>query len=428
MKNKKHGIIYLSVAVMLIAALMIVSCAKPAPAPAPAPAPKPAPAPAPKPAPAPAPKPAPAPAPKPAYKLPDPLVSTALDVGSGGYLMAAAVADAMSKENGITMRVIPSGTDVGRLSLVNAKRAHMAWSGFGFHFAQEGVYDFALTEWGPQPVRLVAAGVPLAGMLYATAADAGIETWADAKGKRFAQIPGYPGANAVGAAALAFGGLTWDDVEVVEFPSFGAAARGVIEGKVDAACAATYSSWTFELEGSPRGLRFVPFPHDEKEAWARMQSVVPVMQPIMATVGAGLDKDNPLEAGSYPNPFILVYDWSEDNMVYEVAKLVYELFPVFGKVSVPGIEQFDPERRVYSYAIPYHPAAIRYYKEIGVWTAENDKNNDVLVKRQATLMSLWEKAIADALEQKIKAKDFPKFWMEERAKKLEAAGLDVYYR
>ena len=108
--------------------------------------------------------------------------------------------------------------------------------------------------------------------------------------------------------------------------------------------------------------------------------------------------------------------------------MMVELYGVYSKAPAPAIDQFDPERLVLAYAIPYHEGAVRYYKEIGKWTAEHQKNNDLLIKRQQVLKEAWDKAIAQGAAEKVKAKDFPKFWMGIRAKSLEAAGMDPYFK
>lgn len=360
--------------------------------------------------------------------MPDPLVCTALDVGGGSYLMAAAVGDAMLKDKGATLRVIPSGTDIGRLSLVALKRAHFTWLGLPIHLAQEGVVDFATIDWGPQRLRILVAGLPAAGMLLATAKDANIKTWADLKGKRIADVKGAYAQTLIADCCLAFAGLTWDDAKRVYFPSFGTAGKGVVEGKADAAVCATFSSWVYELAASPRGLYFPPYPHADNEAWKRLRLKVPVMQKIFATVGPGLSKEKQLETGSYPNPAVTVYDWTDTELAYNLTKMLHELWPKYSIANVPGMEQLDPGRRWYDYVLPYHAGAIRYYKEIGVWKPEYDKNNDLQIKRQDVLTKAWEKALADAAEQKIAADKFPAFWEGIRVKALEAVGLDVYYR
>ena len=122
---------------------------------------------------------------------------------------------------------------------------------------------------------------------------------------------------------------------------------------------------------------------------------------------------------------MVVYDWSDAELAYHLAKMVHELWPVYSKAAAPGIDQFDPERRIYDFPVPYHEGAIRYYKEIGVWKPEHQKHTDALLERQKFLKEAWDKAIAQAVEQKIKSKEFPAFWSDFRIKQLEAAGMDV---
>ena len=40
-------------------------------------------------------------------------------------------------------------------------------------------------------------------------------------------------------------------------------------------------------------------------------------------------------------------------------------------------------------------------------------------------MKIWGEALEQAAEQKVKGKDFPKFWSDFRIKKLEAAGMEI---
>ena len=67
-----------------------------------------------------------------------------------------------------------------------------------------------------------------------TAKEAGIKTPYDLKGKRVFWIPGAPAHNITNTAFLAFANLTWNDVKKVEYPSYAAAARGMVEGTCDA--------------------------------------------------------------------------------------------------------------------------------------------------------------------------------------------------
>jgi hypothetical protein len=77
--------------------------------------------------------------------------------------------------------------------------------------------------------------------------------------------------------------------------------------------------------------------------------------------------------------------------------------------------------------MPYHEGAVRYFRQKGVWTAEHQKHNDQLVKRQDILLKAWDRAISEASEKKIKEKEFPKSWMAIRAAALKEAGFDPYW-
>ena len=78
------------------------------------------------------------------------------------------------------------------------------------------------------------------------------------------------------------------------------------------------------------------------------------------------------------------------------------------------------DRQVFEWAIPYHPAAVKFFKEKGVWKDEFQKHNDRLVQRQAVLKKAWEETV------KVKSggDDFRPFWMQRRAAALKAAGFD----
>ena len=48
-------------------------------------------------------------------KMPSTSVWTAYDLGSSGYVEASAIAEALMKTNPIKVRIVPSGTSIGRL-------------------------------------------------------------------------------------------------------------------------------------------------------------------------------------------------------------------------------------------------------------------------------------------------------------------------
>jgi hypothetical protein len=64
---------------------------------------------------------------------------------------------------------------------------------------------------------------------------------------------------------------------------------------------------------------------------------------------------------------------------------------------------------------------VKYFKEAGVWTAQHDKHNAELIKRQDVLAAAWT-----AYKAKASSNDdeFVKGWMGARAEALTKAGME----
>jgi hypothetical protein len=87
-------------------------------------------------------------------KLPPNLTMTAYDTGSSGFNIAVAVGKSFKDKQGTDLRVLPAGNDVARLAPLKGGRAQASAMGIGVYFAQEGVFEFGVKDWGPQPLRL----------------------------------------------------------------------------------------------------------------------------------------------------------------------------------------------------------------------------------------------------------------------------------
>lgn len=434
-RDKPWRVSFYLLLLMLLTVSVIWGCARPAPVPTPVPTPaKPAPTPAVVPSPPPVatpkptppPKPVATPKPKPVFEWPKPLAWACLDVGSAGYVVAAALSDVFSREAKVALRVIPSGTDVGRLTLLISKRVHVSMLGAGALFALEGAEEFASIEMGPQPLRIMSGMICSWGV--GSPKDANIRTPADLKGKRFAWVAGFPSVNANQTGILAFANLTWKDVVKVEFPSFGAGQRGLIEGTCDGLQVATNSAAMYELASSPRGVYFVPLPHKNTEGWNRFQKLNPAIRPRVITEGPGLSETSTYEGGGYPNPGLICLADLDPELAYQQTKLMVELYDKYSQVKAPGIKDFALKYQFFDWVVPYHEGAIRYYKEIGKWTDAAQKHNDKLIERQKVLNQAWARAMAEAAEKKVKADDYPKFWYGIRAQTLKAAGFEPYWK
>ncbi len=365
-----------------------------------------------------------------AQRVPRTLVWTAYDVGSAGYSQAASIGHAMSVKEKVTLRVIPAGNDVARQIPLVQRRAHFGALGSASFLSQEGVMDFAAPEWGPQPIRILgAAWADFNTGVASCAGDAGIKTVFDLKGKRVAWVVGAPALNLNMTAYLAAAGLTWNDVQKVDFPSWGASSRAVVEGKADCFIASTNSGHVYELANSPRRYQpaAMPDPRKDPAAWERLKKVAPYMEPNSATIGAPpVSKETPHLGGTYGYPIIATYAWQDPELVYQQARMIYELHADY-KEAFPGNDGFALEHQRLMWAMPYHEGAIRYFKEKKVWTEEMERHNQRLVQRQEVLARAWERAQEEAQAKKVKVAEFGDLWMKVRAEELRKAGFDPYW-
>jgi len=250
-------------------------------------------------------------------KLPPTLAWSAYDVGSGGYNQAVAIGNALKQKYNISLRVLPGKNDISRNLPIREGQVHFSANGVGgAYLAQEGVFEFGAPSWGPQPVRGLMLNTSDQVLTVIAAKDSGVRTIADLKGKRVAWVIGSPALNQNITAMLAFAGLTWSDVNKVEFGGFGAAMDGIINNQVDAAFTSSISGKAYQIAKSPRGLTYPVFPHNDKAGWARMNAVAPFFFPFMGTEGAELSKDKPAESATYPYPILMTYAAQDTDLVY----------------------------------------------------------------------------------------------------------------
>ncbi|MDI5983218.1 TAXI family TRAP transporter solute-binding subunit [Halomonas sp. M4R5S39] len=322
--------------------------------------------------------------------LPDTMTWTAYDVGSQGHSEASAIADAFGRAHDSRIRIQPAGSAIGRLQPLLSGRADYAYLATESFFATEGLHDFAERRWGPQDLRAVAGrpstfGVP-------TAADAGIRTLEDLRGKRVAYVAGNPSVNVKCDAILAFGGLTRDDVEAVMFPAHAAAMSSLAENRADATCTTTTASQLYELAESARGIHWVDIPADDEEGWRRMNRVAPVFQPFRETIGAGLSEASPANMLAYRYPIIVSLADRSDDEVYEFVKALDETYDLY-KDATSAIHRWAiDDAGVPPIDIPFHAGAIRYLEEQGIWNEEMQAWNEARLARLEALSEAWSQA------------------------------------
>jgi TRAP transporter TAXI family solute receptor len=346
---------------------------------------------------------------------------SAYNLGTTGYNQAVAIGKALKDNYDVNLRVLPGKNDVSRLLPLQRGRVQFSANGVATYFGQEGVFQFAGKTWGPMPLRMVMASHGESNQALGVADDLGIKTYADLRGKRVPYVRGAPALNVTTEAFLACGGLTWDDVERVDFPGYSAMWTGVVNGQVDAAYATTVSGPTRKLEASPRGIFWPPAPHDDEGCWERMGAVVPFMQKHVATRGAAISVDNPHEGATYPYPMLITLADQDEQLVFDLARAIDVHYDDY-KNADPGSIGWAMDRQNFQWVVPFHEGSVRYFQSIGVWSDEAQAHNQRLIERQDLLARAWQAHKADDPD------DFSEVWMSRRAEALTAAGFDPIWR
>jgi TRAP transporter TAXI family solute receptor len=357
-------------------------------------------------------------------KLPQTLTMTAYDTGSSGFNITVAVGKAFKDKHGTDLRVLPAGNDVARLAPLKGGRAQASAMGIGVYFAQEGVFEFAVKDWGPQPLRLILSSSDCNAISLGVAKDTGVREIKDLKGKRVGIVVGSPALNQNAFAILAFGGLGRNDVKLVEFSSFGAMFKGILNNEVDAAIASTISGQAKEVEASPRGFFYPPTPASDRDGWARLSKIGPYFAPHKATCGVGVSPQSPAELPNYPYPIFSAYASQPADVIHGIAKSMIVNYAAY-KDGAPGAAGLDLQKQNFTWVLPYHDGAVKAFKEAGVWKAEHEAHNQKALKRQEALAGAWSAFLRTNPPDDAAA--FRKGWMAARAEALKKAGLDTIF-
>ncbi|HEX2887000.1 TAXI family TRAP transporter solute-binding subunit [Vineibacter terrae] len=357
-------------------------------------------------------------------KLPSEMAWTAYDTGSSGFNIAVAIGQQLKQKYSSDLRLLPSGNDTGRLAPVRAGRAVISQMGIGTYFAQEGVFEFGQKAWGPQPARLLMTATSCNGLGLAVARDTGVKTVADLKGKRLGIVVGSPALTQGALALLGFAGLGAADVKTVEFSSNNAMWKGMVNNEADIALSSTISGQSKEMDTSPRGVIWPPMPSTDTAGWARVKKKAPYFVAVQATCGSGgLTPDKPVEMAGYAYPIFMTYADRSEEQVYVITKAMIDSYADY-KAGAPGADGMALDKQNFTWVVPYHPGAIKAFREKGAWSDAAQKHNDALIARQQVIAAAWKAFGANAPSDE---KDFAAGWLKARAEALTKSGMDVIF-
>jgi TRAP transporter TAXI family solute receptor len=218
--------------------------------------------------------------------------------------------------------------------------------------------------------RLMMRGSPLRSSLIVRK-DSPIKTIADVKGKRVtgeypAQLANWY--NIFGA--LSNGGLTWNDVKVVPVPAVNEGVDALVQGRADVTTHAIGSAKTREADAAV-GIRYIPL-DCSAEGLERIKKAVPGY--YLSTVKAGSSSGIVEDTCTFTyDIYFIGHKALPDAAVLTMLKGLWENIAKLPPLH-PGFAEWTRERAVDpEVTIPYHPAAVQFYREQKSWPAKMDE-------------------------------------------------------
>ena len=357
-------------------------------------------------------------------QLPRTVVWTSYGIGTTGYSMAVAVGAVLKQQQQVNLRVLPGKNDVSRLAPLTLGRAQFAATGSDSIYAQEAIYTFGTRLWGPQPIRLILMNISDGGVTMAVAADAGVTTLMDLRGKRVTWLKSSPALNKGAEAYLSFAGLSWEDVQRVTVSGYSSSVDALLNGQADAMAGDTTSVSMLKLQASPRGLAWLTLPHDNGPGWTRLQQVLPWYFKHRATQGAGIPAAG-VEMAQTAYPILVSTADVATTTAYGMTRAMVEYYDDYRR-SIPSAVGWALERQIPEQVLtPFHEGAVAYFKDIGAWTQRAEQRQRANLARQRVLRSAWQEYISATSSRGVQ---FREGWMRARAAALETAGLPVLFR
>lgn len=285
--------------------------------------------------------------------------------GSIFHNIGTAVASA-ANEAGLRATIQPATSPNQYIPLVASGGIEFGAANFQeIAYAHDGQEWFAGQEY--PDLQLVAMIMPIVEAVFVRA-DSDIHSLQDMVGRPM--VDGYTAQQTILPqldAIYATEGLSRADFQPVNVPSVVAGADAFIAGDSVGFIFAHGAGKVIEADAAVGGLRALPVdPTDENLALARAHWPVAYFAHLNAGQMPGVEEDGYFFA--YPMA-IFTNAHVDEETVYQMARAIHDNVDTL-RSTFGGFRAFEPETMMVreSGSVGYHPGAIRFYREAGLWT------------------------------------------------------------
>ena len=296
-------------------------------------------------------------------------------VGSVFYTIAIGAGEIIQKHAGLNATVEPVGGSSANMRGLGAKKIDFAIANsFASFTAFNGTHNFKK----PIGVRLVVQAQPSNRWLLLRKG-ASIKRLKDLEGRTvIAKRRALPEIALVMDAYIKVFGLDRNKIKIVETTNSPQAYKAVRAGSVDALLM-PFSRKAASVQKPMRDgvLEFFYITKAKRDEMLR--NLPPVMwgNNFKAGVFEGQTKDLHLVA---LNSYFMTRPGVSKKVVYNVTKALLENTKEFATYH-RAARLWTLKRTMRNVALPFHPGAIQYFKEKGVWTAAHEANQKKLLNR-----------------------------------------------
>lgn len=283
-------------------------------------------------------------------------------LGGSWAVVGAGISKVLTdKIPGVIVKPESSGGGVGNIKLVNSGESDVGLTVERLAFlARGGKAMFKKKKYSNN--RILLSGFTVGVLQMATLEGSGIKTLADLKGKRVSAGPARGGGNPALKSALSVYGISYKDFKV-SYLNYSQGKSALVDGNVDAAL--TYAAVPVpalkELQASGRKWRLVAIDEDKiRQIVKKFKGYIRFALPAKVY---GLAQDT-ITMGA--RNCIIVNANLDDQIVYQIIKTIDQNLSEIKKFH-PSLSWMDRKRFAHvTVPLPYHPGAVRYYKEVGL--------------------------------------------------------------
>jgi TRAP transporter TAXI family solute receptor len=284
-------------------------------------------------------------------------------VGGPFYTMSVVIANVLTKYSGISVTVEATGGSDATVRGIGAKKVDMgmlnASSAVDAYFGRG-----AFAKTGKIPLAIIAQGQDSLRQIVARS-DAGISSIKDLTGKKIiARRKALPEMEKILLVLLEAYGVDKKHVTILETAETNEAIEALKVGTADAAMipAGVPASFLLDLAQSTK-ITFLSLPEDKlKIVYERLGEAFHTgIIPPNTYRGQNYEVKTPAMAS-----VIAVHANLPEEVIYRITKTLFEHHDEI-KAGHAGGKDWNLKKTLEHPPLPFHPGAIRYFKEVGAW-------------------------------------------------------------